>query len=231
MASQQRGLLIAFEGVDRSGKSTQSSFLYERMKAAGEKVELVRFPDRSTSIGKMLGAYLGVEKEFDDHTVHLLFSANRWESSQRILDLLSAGTTVILDRYAHSGVAYTTAKGGLSFEWCCSCDEGLAAPDLIYYLDVPIDVTEKRGNFGAERYEQVAFQRRVKLAYRCVMDISENVMKVDGTEERDLLGQSIWTNFQLLREPLSGQPLGKLWKTKDSNKKKELYFEASRRSL
>lgn len=182
MADQKRGLLFSFEGVDRSGKTTQSKKLQEQLQKDGLKVELIRFPDRTTRTGKVIDRYLKGAKgedDLDDRAIHLLFSANRWESAQRIRSLLESGTHVILDRYAHSGVAYTMAKGGISLVWSCAPDVGLPEPDRIFYLNVPVDVAEKRGGFGGERYEQIAFQRRVAEAYKTVMNISENVSKMD----------------------------------------------------
>ena len=48
----------------------------------------------------------------------------------------------VCDRYAYSGVAFTSAKG-LELEWCKTCDKGLPAPDCIIYLDMPIDEAAK----------------------------------------------------------------------------------------
>jgi len=74
-----RGAFIVIEGLDRSGKSTQCARLAARLEAAGKPVKSVKFPDRTTAIGKMINAYLQSESEVDDQTIHLLFSANRWE--------------------------------------------------------------------------------------------------------------------------------------------------------
>ncbi|XP_022423945.1 thymidylate kinase isoform X9 [Delphinapterus leucas] len=75
----RRGALIVLEGVDRAGKSTQSRKLVDALCAAGHCAELLRFPERSTEIGKLLSSYLEKKSEVEDHSVHLLFSANRWE--------------------------------------------------------------------------------------------------------------------------------------------------------
>uniref|UniRef100_A0A7N5JM70 Deoxythymidylate kinase n=1 Tax=Ailuropoda melanoleuca TaxID=9646 RepID=A0A7N5JM70_AILME len=75
----RRGAFIVLEGVDRAGKSTQSRKLVAALCAAGHRAELLRFPERSTEIGKLLSSYLEKKSEVEDHSVHLLFSANRWE--------------------------------------------------------------------------------------------------------------------------------------------------------
>lgn len=51
------------------------------------------------------------QQEFSDETIHLLFSANRWESANKIIQTLNAGVSLIVDRYCFSGVAFTAAKG------------------------------------------------------------------------------------------------------------------------
>lgn len=74
-----RGALIVLEGLDRSGKSSQCARLLSFLQGKGCQAEGWRFPDRGTSVGQMISAYLANESELDDRTIHLLFSANRWE--------------------------------------------------------------------------------------------------------------------------------------------------------
>ena len=74
-----RGKLVVFEGCDRSGKSTQCTKAVQHLKDSGIKVEKLVFPDRTTVLGQMISNYLQGTTELDDHTIHLLFSANRWE--------------------------------------------------------------------------------------------------------------------------------------------------------
>ena len=62
---------------------------------------------------------------------------------------------------AFSGIAYTGAKG-LDLDWCAAPDAGLPAPDLVLYLEVPVEVAEQRGEYGEERYEKREFQAKVR---------------------------------------------------------------------
>ncbi|XP_071949556.1 thymidylate kinase-like isoform X2 [Antedon mediterranea] len=112
--SLKRGALIILEGVDRSGKSTQCKKLVQTLHNQGEKIHLMRFPDRTTETGKLIDGYLSQKFELEDHAVHLLFSVNRWEAVPKITELVKSGTTVIIDRYAYSGVAFTAAKPVIS---------------------------------------------------------------------------------------------------------------------
>jgi len=75
--------------------------------------------------------------------------------------LLNAGTTIICDRYAFSGVAFTASKG-LPFEWCRAPDVSLPAPDLTLFLDISPEKAKERGGYGEERYEKEEMQRRVR---------------------------------------------------------------------
>lgn len=76
---ESRGALVVLEGLDRSGKSSQCSRLVSCLDGQGISVELWRFPDRTTDVGKMISSYLTNTSQLDDRSIHLLFSANRWE--------------------------------------------------------------------------------------------------------------------------------------------------------
>jgi dTMP kinase len=88
--SHERGAFIVLEGLDRSGKTTQTTKLLERIQKTGKPCKLIKFPgillqkhlilDRTTTIGKMIDAYLRSAEDLDDRVIHLLFSANRWEA-------------------------------------------------------------------------------------------------------------------------------------------------------
>ncbi|KAJ0462772.1 putative dTMP kinase [Helianthus annuus] len=65
----------------------------------------------------MISAYLSNESQLDDHIIHPLFSANRWEKRSLMEAKLKSGTSLIVDRYSYSGVAFSSAKG-LDIEWC-----------------------------------------------------------------------------------------------------------------
>ena len=91
-----------------------------------------------------------------NEAVHLLFSMNRWEMNKILQEKLQAGTHVVCDRYAYSGVAYSAAKG-LDFGWCLAADRGLIKPDLVLYFDISAEKIAERSGFGDERFEKVDF--------------------------------------------------------------------------
>ena len=181
----KRGTLIVFEGLDRSGKSTQCLRLVENLRNEGEKVEHMRFPKRITPIGQMINNYLNGETQQEDHVIHLLFSANRWESAQAIENYISSGTTVVIDRYSYSGCVYSAAKENKSMDlaWCRQPEVGLPRPDLCLFLDISAKDAAKRGGFGTERYEKQDLQDRVRQLYaemREHEDEREDIVIVDA---------------------------------------------------
>ena len=100
----RRGLFFLFEGVDRSGKTTQVDLLFRHFESLDQKAQKFRFPLRSTLVGKTIDGYLKSEIEVEDHAIHLLFSANRWEMAAEIEKTLKSGVHIIMDRYVYSGI-------------------------------------------------------------------------------------------------------------------------------
>lgn len=182
----QRGKLIVFEGADRSGKTTQTVRCVKALRELGCKVATDcpwRFPDRTTKVGKLIDAYLKDNVDLDDRVLHLLFSANRWEKATLIREALERGETVIVDRYAFSGVAYSAAKG-LDSEWCKQSDKGLPAPDSVIYLDLSFAEASKRGDFGAERYERETLQRAVAKQFVSLRDNKWTIIDANANEDQ-----------------------------------------------
>lgn len=181
----KRGMLIVFEGLDRSGKSTQCEKLVRYLRHNGGHVEHMRFPNRTTPIGQMINSYLAGQSQQEDHVIHLLFSANRWESARDIEDRINAGTTVIIDRYSYSGCVYSAAKEvkGMDLAWCRQPEVGLPRPDLCLFLDISAEEAAKRGGFGTERYEKQDLQYRVRELYERMRDHTdegEDIVRINA---------------------------------------------------
>ncbi len=161
-----RGILLAFEGLDRTGKTTQiyktKQFLESTL---NRKAAIFKFPDRTTAIGKQINSFLQNQMECEKELIHLLFSINRWELNKEIRGKLYQGYDVLLDRYAYSGVAYSHAQG-LEFDWCASPDKGLPKPDkVLYFRPSSIAEISNRSEFGSERYEREELQKKVAEVY------------------------------------------------------------------
>jgi dTMP kinase len=139
-------------------------------------------------------------------SLSLLFSPSHCRP--KLLSSLQAGCHVICDRYAYSGVAFSAAKG-LSIEWCKAADEGLIAPDIVFYLDMPVEVALKRGEFGMERYEDEIFQRKVQEAYTHLRD--KHWYTIDATQPVEHIQQQIQTLVHSAIHTFSCQPIRTLW--------------------
>ena len=156
----RRGAFVVLEGLDRSGKTTQCKLLWQRLLQAGIAASCIKFPNRTTATGRIINDYLQSQQNLDDRAIHLLFSANRWEATHDLTKTLYDGTTIICDRYAYSGVAFSSAKvksGAtsdkenmardgvdrnsdsepvMSLDWCQAPDRGLPAPDCVIFLQL-----------------------------------------------------------------------------------------------
>ncbi|KAM9848532.1 thymidylate kinase [Aulostomus maculatus] len=209
----KRGALIVLEGVDKAGKTTQCKKLVQALQQSGHPAEMMRFPDRTTTIGQLISAYLEKKSDLDDHTVHLLFSANRWELVPQMKKKLEHGTTLVVDRYAFSGAAFTSAKPGFSLDWCMNPDVGLPKPDLVMFLQLNPAEAALRGQFGEERYETSAFQRTVQQRFEELMrDPSVNWQVIDASQTIEDVHQKIVNESIRASTTAQNQPLGELWK-------------------
>lgn len=201
------------EGVDRAGKTTQCRRLVQALQQSGRPAEMMRFPDRTTTIGQLISTYLEKKSDLEDHTVHLLFSANRWELVPLMKKKLERGTTLVVDRYAFSGVAFTSAKPGFSLDWCMKPDVGLPKPDLVMFLQLSPAEAALRGQFGEERYETSVFQRVVQQKFEQLMkDPSVNWQVIDASQGVEDVHKDITTHSLNAINTAQNLELGELWK-------------------
>lgn len=116
----------------------------------------------------MINSYLIGSAEQDDHSIHLLFSANRWEAIKGVERDIANGVDVIIDRYSFSGAVYSAAKANpdLSLDWAWYPEIGLLKPDLLLFLDISPEEAAKRGNYGDERYETEKMQAHVRTLFK-----------------------------------------------------------------
>lgn len=200
-----RGALIVLEGCDRSGKTTQCTKLVEQLNNMNIPAKKISFPDRSTPIGSIINDYLSKKIELPDRSIHLLFTANRWELEPEIRKLIESGITLIVDRYSYSGIVFTSAKQCVDFKWCCGPENGLPKPDLVMILKLSSEEMIKRSGFGEERYENIEFQNKVDKNYEKFKN--DNFIQVDAAQEISVLTNNL---------------LEKVLKTIDSIKNKSL---------
>jgi dTMP kinase len=161
-----RGLLIAFEGLDQSGKQTQAERIKAALEARGRAGVLFDFPSYETHIGMEIGAGLQGARDYAADTMQLLYVANRYEKRPQIDALLTAGTAVICDRYLASSIAYGEAQG-LDGAWLRDVQKYLPQPDLTILLDIAPGTAAGRKTANRDKYERdLALLGRVRESYR-----------------------------------------------------------------
>jgi dTMP kinase len=160
-----RGLLVAFEGLDQSGKQTQAELLRDRLTSQGRRVHLLSFPDYQTVIGAEIGRALRGEREYTADVMQLLYVANRYEFKRDILRQKESGTIVVCDRYLASSVAYGEAQG-LDARWLTEIQRYLPQPDTTFLLDIAPAVSARRKTADRDKYERdLSLLARVRDSY------------------------------------------------------------------
>lgn len=159
-------MLIAFEGLDQSGKETQARHLRARLEQDGRKVRSVSFPDYHTPIGEEIAHALAGERDFPREAMQLLYVANRFEYKQRLETWLAAGDVVICDRYRASSIAYGEAQG-LEAAWLDDIQRHLPVADATVLLDIAPETAVARKSAGRDKYERdLPLLARVRESYR-----------------------------------------------------------------
>ena len=148
-------LLIAVEGVDASGKETQTTLLYERLKEEGFSVKRITFPDYSSRAAGALKMYLDGEfgkspYDVNPYVASTFFTIDRFASYKTDWgEALANGQIIIADRYTMSNMIHQGAKIDESEEleqfldWLYNlefCKFKLPKPDLVLFLDMPMDM-------------------------------------------------------------------------------------------
>jgi dTMP kinase len=186
------GLLIAFEGLDQSGKQTQAELLRDRLREEGRKARLVSFPDYGTSIGEELARALQGERQYGADVMQLLYIANRYERKPDLLRWLEGGLILVCDRYTASSIAYGEAQD-LDPAWLTEMQRFLPVAALTIMLDIAPETAVKRKAVDRDRYERdLSLQARVRDSYRR-MAAEEHWVRLDGERHKDTIAADVFT--------------------------------------
>jgi dTMP kinase len=185
------GHIIAFEGLDQSGKQTQAEMLRDRLKEDGRKARLVSFPDYGTSIGEEIARALAGEREYGPDVMQLLYVANRYERKPDLERWLEGGLMLVCDRYTASSVAYGEAAG-LDPEWLTDMQKLLPPAALTIMLDIAPETAVRRKAVDRDRYERdLALQSRVRESYRRQAAAFGWVV-LDGERTKDAIAADVY---------------------------------------
>jgi dTMP kinase len=160
-----RGMIISLEGIDASGKFTQSSLLYKLLQSKGVRTAYVSFPDYTTTIGQEIRAFLSRTKDYTVEARHMLFSLNRLEHKKEIEAWLNDGDVVVINRYCDSNLAYGGASG-LSIQWLRSLESEMPQANYVYYLKAKPNLSKERKTRSRDKFEtNLGFLERVASVY------------------------------------------------------------------
>jgi dTMP kinase len=166
------GRLIAFEGVEGSGKSTQLELLRRVLEGRGREVVVTREPGGTPAGERVRAVLLDPEAELHPRAEALLFAAARAELVEAVIrPALERGAVVLCDRYLDSSLAYQGAGRGLGqspVEEVNRFATGGLLPDLVVLLDLdPASGLRRRGG-QLDRIEaqDLGFHQRVRQAFR-----------------------------------------------------------------
>jgi len=184
-------MFITFEGLDFCGKSTQVNLLVEYFQRKNEKVKIIREPG-GTLISEKIREILLDNKndEMKIETEILLFSASRAQVVREIIiPHLENHYHVIADRFHDSTFAYQGFGRQISLEFVVKINQfaiGNTIPDLTFYIDIPVDVVNKRklllNNRELDRIETSKdnFYNRVKEGYCYLVKNEKRFRSIDG---------------------------------------------------
>jgi dTMP kinase len=189
-------VLIAFEGGEGTGKSTQAARLAERLDAV-----LTREPG-GTAIGARVRSLVldPANQELADRAEALLMAADRAQHVAEVIrPALEAGRTVVTDRFAGSSLAYQSYGRGLPLDeveqlsrWAT---DGVW-PDLVVLLDVPEAMAEARLGVERDRMEVVGdgFHQRVADGFRALAAADpDHWVVIDGAGSVDEVADRVWS--------------------------------------
>ena len=197
-----RGRLIALEGGEASGKTTQAEILAHRMGAV-----LTREPG-GTALGERIRRLLldASVTALDPRAEALLMAADRAQHvAETVRPALEAGQDVVTDRYSHSSLAYQGYGRGLPLEDVRAVSDWAAGglwPDVVVLVDVPEHVARQRRD-ATDRFEleDRAFHRRVVEGYHQLAAEDPDLWRVvDGSGTVEEVASRVWAAVgQLVR--------------------------------
>lgn len=183
----KRGRLIAFEGVDGSGKTTQMARLAAALRGHGLEVVVTREPTDG-HFGQRIRAMAGTgERPHPDEELRWFVEDRREHVKDTIAPALRRGAVVLTDRYFLSTVAYQGARGHDPEALLARSEAEFPVPDLVLLLEIPpargIERVSRRGGDAEPSFEQRGYLERVDAIFRGIE--RDYVVRVEASADRD----------------------------------------------
>jgi dTMP kinase len=194
---KKNGVFICVEGLDASGKTTQSKLLVRNLQRKGFDAVYTTEPSHGR-IGRLIRKHVLVGKNRISAVLEaLLFAADRVDHSEReVIPELQANKIVVTDRYLYSSLAYQGATG-LDLKWIEEVNRWTIKPDMTIYIDISPEIVLKRLKREKSIMETLQNQRRVREIYLKLVK-NYGLRVVDGNKSRRVVAQEIMnavTNF------------------------------------
>tara|TARA_R110002095_G_scaffold161491_1_gene139924 strand:- start:279 stop:872 length:594 start_codon:yes stop_codon:yes gene_type:complete len=197
-------MLITFEGIDGSGKSTQISLLKDKIIESGKEVEILREPG-GTDISELIrGMLLNPEIEIDPVTELLLFSSARSQLiAEKVKPLLANDTVVILDRFYDSTAYQGYGRRSLPIDQVHQINRVAShgiAPDITFYLRLSLEESFKRtAHMQKDRMEQsgIEFYKNVVKGFDELSKSEKRFVTIDASKSVDEVHKVILSNLAL----------------------------------
>lgn len=198
-------LIISFEGIDGSGKTTQINLLKKRLETDGIDVRLFREPGGTELSEVIRGILLNPEIEINSVTELLLFSSARSQLiAEKVKPFLANEGVIILDRFFDSTVAYQGyGRGSVSLEQIYQLNKIAShgiTPDITFYLRVDLETAEKRrSNLSKDRMERSGddFYRNVIRGFDVISKSEPRFSELDASLEIEDIHDKIWNHVIL----------------------------------
>lgn len=189
------GKVIVIEGLDGSGKATQTARLYELLSARGVQVRRVSFPDYDSPSSALVKMYLNGEFGSDPGDVNgyaaaAFYAVDRYASFKKDWGkAYDDGAVILCDRYATSNAVYQMTKVPQCereeyLRWLEEleyCRLGIPRPDLVIYLDVPTDISQSLMScrYDGDESKKDLHERNLAYLAQCGESAHYSAMKLN----------------------------------------------------
>ena len=152
----KNGRLIVIEGLDGTGKATQTKLLFKKLKKEKYPTIIFDFPQYHKFFGQMVGAYLrgefGQAHEVNPYFASMLYAFDRWTVAEKINQEIKKGKIIICNRYSTANFLHQSGKikdlknKNIFFKWLNDLEFSflkISQPDLVIFLNVPSQLGQK----------------------------------------------------------------------------------------
>ena len=199
--TQNKGIFLALEGIDGSGKTTQLQKLTARLAQLNIKHYSTQEPTGGP-VGSLIRQILTGRTLADNRVMASLFVADRLDhllNVDGISQKIDAGVCVLTDRYYFSSYAYQSVD--MDLNWLINANRPIAEilrPNLTIFLDIPVSTALARiqaGRFHTELYEKEERLLAVRKQYLTAfaqLQAEENIAIIDADADADTVAERIW---------------------------------------